>query len=44
MQVVSTPGHSRDHLAYLINTTPTLIFFVGDAELTTWAMQDEHHL
>lgn len=38
---VSTPGHTRDHLAYLINTTPTPIFIVGDAELTTWAMQDE---
>ena len=38
---VSTPGHSRDHLAYLINTTPTPILIVGDAELTTWAMQDE---
>ncbi len=38
---VSTPGHSRDHLAYLINTTPTPIFVVGDAELTAWAMQDE---
>jgi len=38
---VSTPGHSRDHLAYLINTTPTPILVVGDAELTTWAMQDE---
>lgn len=38
---VSTPGHSRDHLAYLIYTTPTPILIVGDAELTTWAMQDE---
>jgi len=38
---VSTPGHTRDHLAYLINTTPTPILIVGDAELTTWAMQDE---
>ena len=37
----STPGHSRDHIAYLINTTPTPILIVGDAELTTWAMQDE---
>lgn len=38
---VSTPGHTRDHLAYLINTAPTPILIVGDAELTTWAMQDE---
>lgn len=37
---MSTPGHTRDHLAYLINTTPTPIFVAGDAELTTWAMQD----
>jgi len=38
---VSTPGHTRDHLAYLINTAPTPVLIVGDAELTTWAMQDE---
>ena len=38
---VSTPGHSRDHLAYLINAAPSPILIVGDAELTTWAMDDE---
>lgn len=38
---IATPGHARDHLAYLINTAPTPILIVGDAELTTWAMQDE---
>ena len=38
---LATPGHTRDHLAYLINTTPAPILIVGDAELTTWAMQDE---
>ena len=38
---VSTPGHSRDHLAYLINTTPTPIFVVGDAELTACILNDE---
>ena len=38
---VSTPGHSPDHVSYLINTTPTPILIVGDAELTKWAMQDE---
>jgi len=38
---VSTPGHTRDHLAYLINTAPTPILVVGDAELTRWAMQEE---
>ena len=38
---VSTPGHTRDHLAYLINRAPDPVLIVGDAELTTWAMQDE---
>jgi len=38
---ISTPGHTRDHLAYLINTTPAPVLIVGDAELTTWAMKDE---
>ena len=38
---ISTPGHTRDHLAYLINTSPTPVLVVGDAELTTWAMKDE---
>ena len=38
---ISTPGHTRDHLAYLINTAPTPVLVVGDAELTAWAMQDE---
>jgi N-acyl homoserine lactone hydrolase len=38
---ISTPGHTPDHLAFLINTTPNPILIVGDAELTTWAMQDE---
>jgi glyoxylase-like metal-dependent hydrolase (beta-lactamase superfamily II) len=37
---LSTPGHTRDHIAYLINTTPAPILIVGDAELTTWAMQN----
>ena len=38
---LSTPGHTRDHLAYLINTSLTPILIVGDAELTTWAMRDK---
>ena len=38
---ISTPGHTRDHLAYLINTSPTPVLVVGDAELTAWAMKDE---
>jgi glyoxylase-like metal-dependent hydrolase (beta-lactamase superfamily II) len=38
---LSTPGHTRDHLAYLINTSSTPVLIVGDAELTTWAMKDE---
>ena len=37
---ISTPGHTRDHLAYLINTSPTPVLLVGDAELTAWAMKD----
>ncbi len=37
---VSTPGHTRDHLSYLVNTSPAPILIVGDAELTTWAMED----
>lgn len=38
---ISTPGHTRDHLSYLINTDPTPVLVVGDAELTAWAMKDE---
>ena len=38
---LSTPGYTPDHLAYLINTAPTPVFIAGDAELTTWAMEDE---
>ena len=37
---VSTPGHTLDHLAYLINTSPIPVLIVGDAELTSWAMKD----
>ncbi|NPE30101.1 MBL fold metallo-hydrolase [Methanococcoides sp. SA1] len=38
---ISTPGHSKGHLSYLINTAPIPILIVGDAELTTWAMDDK---
>ncbi len=38
---ISTPGHTRDHLAHLISTSPTPVLIVGDAELTRWAMKDE---
>jgi hypothetical protein len=38
---ISTLGHTRDHLAYLINTSPAPVLVVGDAELTAWAMKDE---
>lgn len=31
----------RTFLSHLINTAPTPVLIVGDAELTTWAMQDE---
>ena len=37
---ISTPGHTRDHLAFLVNTSPTPVLIVGDAELTKWAMRD----
>jgi glyoxylase-like metal-dependent hydrolase (beta-lactamase superfamily II) len=37
---LSTPGHTRDHLAYLINTFPTPKLIVGDAELTRWGMEN----
>jgi glyoxylase-like metal-dependent hydrolase (beta-lactamase superfamily II) len=38
---ISTPGHTPDHLAYLINTAPVPRLVVDDAELGKWAMQDE---
>ena len=38
---ISTPGHTRDHLAYLINASPAPVLIAGDAELTGWAMKDE---
>lgn len=37
---VSTPGHTKDHISYLINTQPTPQFIVGDAELNRWAMEN----
>ena len=35
---ISTPGHTKDHIAYLINNQPTPQFIVGDAELNRWAV------
>lgn len=35
---LSTPGHTTDHLAYLINAEPFPILVVGDAELSAWGM------
>lgn len=37
---VSTPGHTKDHIAYLINNRPTPQFIVGDAELNEWAVEN----
>ena len=37
---ISTPGHTRDHLSFLINSSPNPVLVVGDAELTTWAMKE----
>lgn len=37
---LSTPGHTKDHLAYLINTVPTPILIAGDAELNKWGMEN----
>jgi len=35
---LSTPGHTRDHIAYLINIAQTPVLITGDAELTKWGM------
>ncbi len=37
---LSTPGHTIDHFAYLINTAPAPLLIVGDAELTKWGMEN----
>ncbi len=37
---VSTPGHTKDHISYLINTQPTPQFIIGDAELNRWAVKN----
>jgi glyoxylase-like metal-dependent hydrolase (beta-lactamase superfamily II) len=37
---ISTPGHTKDHIAYLINNQPTPQFIVGDAELNCWAVEN----
>lgn len=36
---LSTPGHTKDHVAYLINATQTPILIAGDALLTKWGME-----
>lgn len=36
---ISTPGHTKDHIAYLINNQPTPQFIAGDAELNRWAVE-----
>ena len=36
---ISTPGHTRDHISYLINAKPKPRFVVGDAELNRWAVE-----
>jgi glyoxylase-like metal-dependent hydrolase (beta-lactamase superfamily II) len=37
---LSTPGHTKDHISYLINTTKAPILLTGDAELTKWGMEN----
>jgi len=37
---ISTPGHTKDHIAYLINNQPNPQFIVGDAELSRWAVEN----
>lgn len=37
---ISTPGHTKDHIAYLVNIHPTPQFIVGDAELNRWAVEN----
>ena len=36
---ISTPGHTKDHIAYLVNALPAPQFIVGDAELNRWAVE-----
>ena len=36
---LSTPGHTKDHFAYLVNAAPRPMLIVGDAELTKWGME-----
>ena len=35
---ISTSGHTKDHISYLINTTPKPKLVIGDAELSSWGM------
>ena len=37
---ISTPGHTKDHIAYLINSFPKPQFILGDAELNRWAVEN----
>ena len=37
---ISTPGHTKDHISYLINRQPRAQFIVGDAELNRWAVEN----
>jgi len=38
---ISTRGHTRDHIAYLVNARPHAVLIVGDAELSVWGMENE---
>lgn len=40
LMAISTPGHTKDHIAYLVNTHPTPQFILGDAELNRWAVEN----
>jgi glyoxylase-like metal-dependent hydrolase (beta-lactamase superfamily II) len=37
---ISTPGHTNDHISYLVNIKDSPVLIVGDAELTKWAMEN----
>ena len=37
---ISTPGHTIDHIAYMVNTQPYQQLIVGDAELNRWAVEN----
>ena len=37
---LSTPGHTKDHVAYFFNKEDSPVLITGDAELTKWGMEN----